>query len=86
MPKQHAVVKAAELPSFDLKVYDVIDPIVGEYTRQNFIERVMQASPFALPTNQARAVIEDRSRQVSERIEAWRFKPTPAEEPEEYLG
>lgn len=84
LPKQHAVVKAADLPSFDMKTYKVDPVIVAPESRAAFIERVMHKSPYALPTDQARAAIEDRSNVVTLRVDEWKNQPLPPDDPEDY--
>lgn len=57
IPQRHAVVKGAAVPSFDITTHDVDEPIVSERRVNNFIQTVMEKSPYTVPTEQAKATL-----------------------------
>ena len=54
IPPRHAVVKGSAEPSFDITTFDVPDVVVPAETIERFKERVLAASPYTVPADQAR--------------------------------
>ena len=86
LPVQNAIVKPADLPSFDLVAYTIDPVIVAPMSRAAFIDRVMTASPYALPVSEAREVLAARKREVAESAEHWREPPPIDEHPDDWRG
>jgi hypothetical protein len=64
IPPRHAVVKGSATPSFDIETYAITTPVVTDRLVENFTQHVLAASPYTVPADDARLMLQRHQRQL----------------------
>jgi hypothetical protein len=61
---RHAVVKGSATPSFDIETYPITTPVVTDRMIETFTQHVFDASPYTVPSDEARRMLQHHQRQL----------------------
>ncbi len=84
IPQRNAVIKGSAIPAFDIRTYDVSDVEVSPTLLEQFTESVFSSSPFTIPTEDAKQILDSRQGQLFKLAQLGRsgFEPVPFDDPD----
>ena len=85
IPKQQAIVKAIGLPSFDMTAFTIHEPVVHPQSLAAFTDRLMRASPYAIPASDAKRALAHRDTELKQNIETWKLPVYAEDDPDEHM-